>query len=1063
MKVLKTNIADFTHIVHIADIHVRLLKRHNEYSEVFEKFYTQVKNTPSTTAICILGDVLHNKSDLSPECVQSAKDFLWECSSLRPTILISGNHDCTLANKNRLDSLSPIVDALKHPNLHYLKENGLYTFGDILFNNMSIFSDVTEYIKYDAIPKVYLNRYKHHIALYHGPVNGAMTDLGFSLSNKLMPIEIFDGHDIALLGDIHKAQTLQDYNDFLNKPAVRYPGSIIQQSHGESMEGHGFSLWDLSTKTHTHIEIPNDYGFFTIEVKKGKLVTDLKDIPKKARLRIKCFESITSEVKEALNTVKSVSVIDEVSYVRLEDDSTKTKPAASINLTDIADVTYQNKLLTKFLADRYKITDKTTVDAILELNSNINSKINKDKFAKNVKWIPKRFEFDNMFSYGEGNIIDFSKANNAIGLFAPNACGKSSIFSALAFCVFDKFDRGYKAAHVLNVQKSNFGCKFNFEINGTDFFIEKKGVADRKGNVKVDVKFWKEEGGKKVELNGEARRNTTDIIKDYLGSYDDFILTALSVQGAKNNASFIDMGQSERKDLIAQFIGLTIFDQLLEVSTEESKEIFASLKLYKKDDYNKKLENAVNEHASLKIVLNDEKNKLERLQTSKETWENKLLEETKKLKPVDGESIDITKVESGIKLRNEKLVELINSRSSIEDNIINKKSELTEVESRVLEFDNRNIEHSLIKYQTLTTELFNANKLIDAKKTEVKGKLDKKLMLDKHQYDPNCRFCVNSEFVKDAIRISGELENDKLESKRLLDARDKVSKELENVSWVVESNKIYVTALKQKTLLSLELNNLTSKQSTCEVQISKMESELETLTRMKLQYNNQLETIKSNQNIQINIDSIKNQIFSISSDIKRVSESVLEKNGRMMVLDNQIQQLNGVINKIKELENSCENYSTYIKAVSRDGIPYMIISNTIPEIEREVNNILNQVVEFHINIETDGKNVNPYIAYDDCKWPVEMSSGFERFITSLALRVALIKISNLPRPGFLIVDEGWGTMDSDNLSQVKILLSFLKSNFDFIIIISHLDSIKDSVDTIMEITKLGDFSHIEFK
>jgi DNA repair exonuclease SbcCD ATPase subunit len=148
--------------------------------------------------------------------------------------------------------------------------------------------------------------------------------------------------------------------------------------------------------------------------------------------------------------------------------------------------------------------------------------------------------------------------------------------------------------------------------------------------------------------------------------------------------------------------------------------------------------------------------------------------------------------------------------------------------------------------------------------------------------------------------------------------------------------------------------------------------------------------------------------------------------------------------------------------VNRDGLPYLIIEDVVPKIEKEINNILTQIVDFHIVIETNGKDVIPYIVYDDNKWSVEMSSGFERFVISLAIRVALTNVSNLPRPNFLVIDEGWGTMDSENLSQVKILLQFLKTNFDFVVIISHLDSIKDSVDNLLEIKKVGDFSSIQY-
>ena len=95
-----------------------------------------------------------------------------------------------------------------------------------------------------------------------------------------------------------------------------------------------------------------------------------------------------------------------------------------------------------------------------------------------------------------------------VGLFALNASGKSSLLSALSFCIFDKCDRAFKASHVLNSQKMTFSCKFNFEIDKIDYFIERVGKSDKKGNVKVDVKFWREENGKTTELNGEARRRS---------------------------------------------------------------------------------------------------------------------------------------------------------------------------------------------------------------------------------------------------------------------------------------------------------------------------------------------------------------------------------------------------------------------------------------------------------------------------------------------------------------------------------------------------------------------------
>jgi len=208
IKELNSNIKKFEKIIHIADIHIRLTKRHDEYLEIFSKLYSDIKNTPENTCVCILGDLLHSKSDLSPECVQVTSDFLKNLADLRNVVLIPGNHDATLNNKNRLDSLSPIVNALKHPSLFYFKETGIYILGNILFNHMSVFDSYENYIKASDIPKVYLKNIDYKIALFHGAVNSAITDMGHQVENRSITTRMFDGHDMVLLGDIHKFQRI---------------------------------------------------------------------------------------------------------------------------------------------------------------------------------------------------------------------------------------------------------------------------------------------------------------------------------------------------------------------------------------------------------------------------------------------------------------------------------------------------------------------------------------------------------------------------------------------------------------------------------------------------------------------------------------------------------------------------------------------------------------------------------------------------------------------------------------------------------------------------------------
>jgi DNA repair exonuclease SbcCD ATPase subunit len=84
----------------------------------------------------------------------------------------------------------------------------------------------------------------------------------------------------------------------------------------------------------------------------------------------------------------------------------------------------------------------------------------------------------------------------------------------------------------------------------------------------------------------------------------------------------------------------------------------------------------------------------------------------------------------------------------------------------------------------------------------------------------------------------------------------------------------------------------------------------------------------------------------------------------------------------------------------------------------------------------------------------------ERFISSLAIRIALINVSALPRPNFIAIDEGFGTLDSTHISNLINLFEYLRMKFDFSIIISHVDSMRDMVDNFITVDKADGYSQI---
>lgn len=1066
INILKSPIQEYTHILHVADIHIRLNKRHDEYKEIFNKLYSCVENTPSTTVVAILGDVFHSKSDLSPECVQMASDFFVSLANLRPTILIAGNHDATLSNKNRLDSLTPIVDALNHSNFFYFKDTGLYGFGNILFNTMGVFDTPDKYIRGETIPSIYRNQYEHVVALFHGPVDGAATDTGFRISNPRIMSPLFDYHDIALLGDIHKKQDIQYYDAEENKPCIHYPGSLIQQNHGESLHNHGYSLWNLKERSYEFVELSNDYGFFTIEIHKGQLVTSLDELPKRARLRVKCYESIASEIKTVISNIKSKVDIAEISYIRMEQEEKKDliPICKDIVLQDLTNVAYQEKLISEFLEKKLNIKEKSRINDIIAINLSTNNLIKKDDFIRNLRWTPIRFEFDNMFTYGEGNVIDFTKMDGIYGIFGPNRSGKSSILSAITFCLFDKFDRGFKGLFVRNARKSTFRCKLEFEIEGIRYFIERNGETTRSGNVKVSVQFWRIKDGKEEELHGNARRDTNELIRDYVGTYEDFVLTTLSVQSAKNNISFIDMGNTERKDLLVQFIGLSVFDRLYESASERNKELASLLKIHK--DKNYAFEKNQNETllSQSKLLLDDENVKVASLQKQISDVNDQIVLETSNLIKLDAtvptnlEAIQAKKslTESNISTKKKSIDTLSTSISDIEKN-------LTIVNSEILTIEASDLVESHKKYKAYISTYNSINQKIELKKVEVRGKFDKVNRLKTHEYDPNCKYCTNNSFVKDAVQAKEELAKDKIQVDQWLSELNVAKAQSDQYKWVEDSYEKYTKLLNSKSKLQTELSEKNQSLIIAKNELVNLETSLASvITQIELYNRNEI-SVKHNEKINFIIKSYKDSLNKLDIELKSHNKILMDLSGKVATYTNKIEELSKTLEDIRKLEYEFDLYKDYMQAVGRDGISYQVICNTVPEIEREVNTILNQIVDYTIQLETDGKNVIPYIVYDQCKWPIEMSSGFERFVASIAIRIALSNISNLPKCSMLLIDEGFGTLDAEHLPLMASLFSYLKSNFDFIMVVSHVDALKDAVDKQIEIKQDGYFSKVIFE
>lgn len=1053
-KTLTSNRVDqVDNVIHIADVHIRNFKRHDEYESVFQRVYDYCREEVQqnkNTIIYLAGDIVHAKTDMSPELIVQTRNFFVNLAGIAPVILIAGNHDMNLNNRNRLDALTPIVDSIDTPDFFYLKETGVYTLGGVHFILNAVWEDPDNFITAEDVVEDGIK-----VVLYHGAIDKADIGLGHLIKNNRLSVEKFRGFDAGMFGDIHAFQYLDGDGKFA------YAGSLIQQNFGEGLT-HGIMKWELKEGKSKFVPIHNEWAYYTIDIDGGNFVNLPTEFSIHNRVRVRSYNTTNSDLFKAITKLKSIIKVDDIRIQKFSTKLTNNSSGPSISLEDVRDVEYQNKLISSYLEKNFAVEEEV-IDEVRKINRNINTQINKTAVLRNVIWTPVLFEFENMFSYGGNNKIDFTQMNGTYGIFAANASGKSSVLDALTFCLFDKCSRTFKASQVLNNKKDGFRCKFQFQINGQDYWIERVATKDKKGHVKVNVDFWYEQDGETISLNGDDRDGTNFAIRNYLGTYDDFIITALSLQG--NNTNFIDKAQRERKDLLAQFLDLNLFEELNGIASDEIKSVQTLIKEFSRQDYSTKITEANDEHKRLSLRLEELNEEKDLHQRRIDSYNEEIMTLTKVLKPVD----------DGLMGHN--LEKLIEKKSELERKVAACEWELTEMER---EFSHLNedlkieqekfdgINHDeLVKQQKERNILGVRYDSISANLTKIElqighnqSKIDN---LSNHEYDPNCQYCTNNVFVKDAKDAETTIVGLKEQSEFLSAELDKIESQLDEIPNPENGLKIHAELERKIINLQKSVNGvqrqMSDNKANC-VDLSNKTQKIEELIRKFLENEG---TIKENQGIQLKIADLEFKRDDLVSELKSLDRDLIHISGGVKVAEKTISDCADSIKKLHELETQFKAYDYYLKAVNRNGVPYELISDALPKVQTEVNSILSQIVEFEILFETDGKSINTYIVYDDENfWPLEMTSGMEKFISSLAIRTALVNVSSLPRPNFIAIDEGWGTLDSDNLNSLYMLFDYMKTQFDFMLTISHIDALRDIVDKVIEIKKENGFSNIRF-
>jgi exonuclease SbcC len=318
-------------------------------------------------------------------------------------------------------------------------------------------------------------------------------------------------------------------------------------------------------------------------------------------------------------------------------------------------------------------------------------------------------------------------------------------------------------------------------------------------------------------------------------------------------------------------------------------------------------------------------------------------------------------------------------------------------------------------------------------------------------------------FIKDAYAAVGLIEgcNDKIAD--VSNLINKTGDELRKLdrSKVDDYIDKYNQVLSKKNNVATQLANDQIKFEKNKAELVRQNVSLQELQNKQGEYEENREAIE---NLELLIEARTNKNFQLQNVKKQLegcNNLILELYKQHGSLEQKLENLISQKDELDSLREEFAAYDLFMSCMHGNGISYDIIKKKLPVINDEVSKVLANVVDFEALFESEGNKLDIFIKHPKFDpRPVEMGSGAEKTIVAMAIRLALLSISSLPKSNIFILDEPATALDAENMEGFIRILDMVKNYYQIVLLISHVDSLKDIADMTIEIEKKNGFAFV---
>jgi DNA repair protein SbcC/Rad50 len=670
-------------------------------------------------------------------------------------------------------------------------------------------------------------------------------------------------------------------------------------------------------------------------------------------------------------------------------------------------------------------------------------------------------------------------------LTGDNGAGKSSILDAITWAVWGR-SRSKRDDELVHQGQTEMQVEFTFELSGNVYRVmraRKVGKKSGVGALDFQVRSVNGDNGEQWKTIAEPQMNATQqkIIDLLRLDYDTFINSAFLLQGRADE--FTVKTATERKKVLADILGLDIWDEYEARAKEKIISIENELRLIdlrlneidteaaRKPQFEVEVAAAQKAVIALGDRLREAEAKFQQAQQAQRSLgmlDAQLTDLARRIAQAERElaAVERDLVAARLKADDSPLtldlaetqakIETLAQREGVRDEVRQRKSALGE-EAATLRGQNERLVPEV--------EPFKA-----------------RIALLESSTDPACPTCGQPLTPEHRRQVLVEL-NSEIETRRHLFRENKARLEAIKPEVLAVDNQLAAIEAELRAL-----PNLHRREAELKAAIEAAREAAKSIGNLEQRRSDWQSALgvdqKQQAEIAAQIGSARaglGDFIAIQADYERTRSEEARARQQLGAAEQKLAACEALIKqrevKLAERKQWADEKGIYEElrlAFGKKGVPAMVIEAAIPEIEDEANALLTKITSgrMHLRFDTQRETVKGdtvetleiKIADELGTRPYENYSGGEQFRVNFAIRIALSKLL-ARRAGAqlqtLVIDEGFGALDSTGRDKLVEAINAVQDDFQRILVITHLDELKDAFPVRIEVTKTAHGSHIE--